>query len=484
MAYPSIWLQNTLSGTKDLFLPIDPQNVTLYSCGPTVYDFAHIGNFRSFLVSDLLVRVLKHAGYEVEKVQNITDVGHLVSDADEGEDKIMKKARLEKKDPYAIAQFFTDAFLEDEAILRILPVPKSHRPKATEYIAEQIKITQQLIDAGYGYEVNGSVYFRTRKFEKYGQLSKNNLEDLIAGHRVETHSDKEHSLDFALWKSASENHLMQWDSPWGRGFPGWHVECSAMSQAILGTHFDIHTGGEDNIFPHHECEIAQNECSNHGKKSVNYWLHAKHLMVDGKKMSKSLGNFYTIRDLQEKGWQGNEIRLTLMKAHYRTSLNFSLESLEESKKSIARVNEVLRICKKVSEKNTAPDAFADEAKHSFATSLFDDLNAAGALGVTFEFLNLAMRHHAEDTLTATNAAAVIDFVENHFEPIFDCLPIETAIDEGEHARITQLVKERNAARAEKNWAQADAIRDQLLAQNIEILDEADGTVWRLIGSGV
>ena len=473
-----IRFHNTLSGEKEKFVPLEPGKVKLYSCGPTVYDFAHIGNFRSFLMSDLLVRVLKYAGFDVEKVQNITDVGHLTEDniADaQGEDKIAKKAREEKKDPYEIARFFEEAFIEDEACLRILPA--DHRPRATEYIPQQIDMVQKILAAGYAYEANGSVYFRTTKFEKYGQLSKNKLEDLIAGARVEVNSEKENPLDFALWKKADSGHLMQWDSPWGRGFPGWHIECSAMSHAIFGDSFDIHTGGEDNIFPHHECEIAQNETSNGGKKSVNYWLHVKYLLVGNKKMSKSDGNFFTIRDLLKKGFTGEEIRYALLTAHYRSTLNFTLEGLEGARSSIARLEEARRVFAEVAA-SSSPSEFASSARQGFQKELFDDLNAAGALAVVFELIKSGMKLRDEEKLSSEDAAAIMQFLNEDFDQIFDIVPKEEQLSDQKIADIEKLIAERDQFRAEKNWSESDRIRDELLAKGIELIDEEGKTVWK------
>lgn len=473
----TLHLQNTLSGKKEEFRPITSGKVKLYSCGPTVYNFAHIGNFRSFLTSDLLTRVLKYAGYEVTKVMNITDVGHLTNDdavdAD-GEDKIAKKAKAENIDPFAIARRYEEAFMEDANILRIEKA--NFHPRATEFIQEQIELAQKLIQEGFAYEVNGSVYFRTAMFKKYGQLSNNKLEDLQAGARVEINSEKENPLDFALWKKADKNHLMQWESPWGKGFPGWHIECSAMSRKLLGDHFDIHTGGEDNVFPHHECEIAQNECSNGGKKSVNYWLHTKYLLVGGKKMSKSVGNFYTIRDLIEKGWNGNEIRLALLSAHYRSTLDFSLKSLEQARASIARISEARRICEEIAP--SAPSDWSEPFREKFTASLEDDLNVADALAITFEVTNAVLKLASEEALTPDIAASALDFFENDFEAIFDCFPEIVEIDLEQQKEIDSLLAQRKKAREEKNWAESDRVRDELLNTfNVEVRDGADGQIW-------
>ncbi len=496
----TIKLKNTLKGEIEILNPLEKGKVLIYSCGPTVYDFAHIGNFRSFLMSDLLFRVLDYAGYSVTKVQNITDVGHLTQDDlvdSQGEDKILKKAKLEKKDPYEIARFFEEAFIEDEKVLRI--IPPTFRPRATEFVKEQIEMTKILIEKGFAYSINGSVYFRTTKFKDYGKLSKNSLKDLLSGARVEVNDEKESPLDFALWKKAEEAHLMQWNfetcekipleeihkqhkeakDPTLFGFPGWHIECSAMSLKLLGESFDIHTGGEDNIFPHHECEIAQNECTHGGK--IKCWLHAKHLLVDGKKMSKSKGNFYTIRDLLEKGYSGETIRYALLSAHYRTALNFTFESLEMAKNSIARVVEVYRILKNHKEESTAKKSFDVEVStEMYQKFLFEqDLGVSQALSVVFDLINTAMKARENNKLTNKEAMKVVKFLEDDFNCIFDVLPKETIISANLKKEIESKIIERKEAREAKDWAKADRVRDDLLAKGIELIDEAGKTNWKI-----
>lgn len=465
----TLQIHNSLTKKKEAFKPLG-EIVKIYSCGPTVYDYAHIGNFRSFLISDLLDRTLNYAGYKTLRVMNITDVGHLTDDdsADcDGEDKISKKAKAEKKDPYEIARYYENAFIEDEKALHIKT--PDHRPRATDYIPEQIELTQDLIDKGYAYQSNGSVYFRTKKFKTYGQLSGNNLEDLIAGARVEVNSEKEDPMDFALWKKAEPNHLMQWESPWGMGFPGWHLECSAMSKKLLGDYFDIHTGGEDNKFPHHECEIAQNECSC-GHKSVNYWLHGKHLLVDGEKMSKSKGNFFTIKDLLKKGWKGAEIRYALMSAHYRSTLNFTESGLESARSSIKRINEAYNILQ--SHEGTAGESelAIETFIKNYQESLFDDLNVPQALASVFEIISQALRQKEQGALSSQTTKTVISFLENDFNKIFSVLE-ET---QETPAEIQELLQQRQIARDTKNWADADRLRDEINKLGYEVLDGKDG----------
>ncbi len=472
----NLQLHNSLSGQKealDKHLKI-PGTVNLYSCGPTVYDYAHIGNFRSFLMADLLSRSLKYLGYKVVKVQNITDVGHLTNDdlADaDGDDKIAKKARSTGKTAWDTAEFYTQAFIADEALLGI--EAPDHRPKATAFVAEQIAMTTTLIEKGFAYEANGSVYFRTTQFEAYGQLSKNNLADLKAGARVEINDEKEDPLDFALWKSADESHLMQWDSPWGRGFPGWHIECSAMSQSLLD-HTDIHTGGEDNAFPHHECEIAQNECS-HGYH-IPVWMHAKHLLVDGKKMSKSKGNFYTIKDLAAKGFSGAEIRYALLAGHYRTALNFTEDSLIQARNSIARLQEGHRLIEKSCDPEpligiTRESNLVEMAKAKFEAALCDDLNVAEALAVAFDLVAEGLKLKDEDGLNADEALLIVEFLEQDFNDVFNVLNFtEDTLPE----TIETLLQKRSEARLNKDWALSDKLRDDLKAEGWAVKDEPDG----------
>ncbi len=327
---------NTYTRRKEEFEPIEPGKVRMYNCGPTVYNFAHIGNARAFVFADVLRRTLEYFGCPVTQIMNITDVGHMTSDADAGEDKMAKAAREQKKDPWQIAEFYTKAFLEDIRTLNIQPAFKY--PRATEHIPEMIALIERLIGNGHAYVVNGNVYYDISTFPRYGRLSGNTIEQLEAGARIEVNPEKRHPADFALWKQ-DPKHIMQWDSPWGRGFPGWHIECSAMSVKYLGEQFDIHTGAEDNIFPHHESEIAQSEGATGKVPWVKYWMHARFLLVNGQKMSKSLGNFFTLRDLLEKGCDPMAVRYVLMSTHYRQPLNFTLESVEAAKDSIRRLKD-------------------------------------------------------------------------------------------------------------------------------------------------
>ena len=325
------YLYNTLTKKKEIFKPLKEGEVSMYSCGPTVYGKIHIGNIRTYLLADTLRRLFEYSGYTVHHIKNITDVGHLTRDdmsqGDSGEDKIEKQARSENMTPQDIASFYEAYFHTIEETMYILPAHTF--PKATEYIPQMITFIETLLEKGYAYEKNGNVFFNITTFKPYGKLSGNTLENLKTGARLEKHPDKKNAWDFALWLKAPKDHLMQWNAPWSRGYPGWHIECSAMSTALLGSQIDIHTGGEDNIFPHHEAEIAQSECAT-GKSFVKYWIHTRHLLFDGEKMSKSKGTFLTLEEIQEKGFTPQDLRIAFLSSHYRSQLNFSWKLLEQS----------------------------------------------------------------------------------------------------------------------------------------------------------
>ena len=475
-------IYNTLSRQVEVFTPLKKGQATIYSCGPTVYADAHIGNFRSFLTSDLLLRVLRLAGYQVTKIQNITDVGHLTQDdlADAaGEDKLIRSAKSSGKTVWEIADFFMQRFLEDEKLLGI--VPPSQRPKATDYIPQQIALTQKLLQRGLAYEVNGSVYFHVPAFPEYGKLSGNPLDQLQAGARVEISAEKKHQLDFALWKAAPKDHLMQWDSPWGRGFPGWHIECSAMSQALLGSRFDFHTGGEDNIFPHHECEIAQNEgCCDHSEPSVNYWVHSKHLLVNNEKMSKSKGNFFTVRDLQAQGWSGAEIRWALLAGHYRSALNFTESSLTQARSNWQKLEEwsaIFSTQKPLPDNQEAPD-WIQSAQTQWRTAWANDLNVSEALAAIFQLRKETMKRRDQGTLNSTEKQALRKFSAE----IWDLLGGSPLLPTAEKQIPTGLesdLRRYQALREQKDWTAADQLRDLWKNQGIElIVNQAGAVEWR------
>ena len=461
---------NTLTGLKETFEPLEAGKVRIYHCGPTVYNYATIGNFRSFVFADVLRRSLEYFGYDVLQVMNITDVGHMVDDADEGEDKIAKAAREEKKDPWQLAEFYMKAFFEDTDALGIKRA--HHYPRATEHISEMIGIVEKLIENGHAYVVNGNVYFDVDSFPHYGALSGNTLERLKAGARVEVNPEKKNAYDFALWKQ-DPRHIMQWDSPWGRGFPGWHIECTAMSTKYLGEQFDIHTGGEDNIFPHHECEIAQAEGAFGKRPWVKYWMHARFLLVDGQKMSKSLGNFYTLRDLLEKGFDPQAIRYLLMSTHYRQPLNFTFDGITAAKEAIRRLKDSRT---RLAESNAPQDsphlpAALEKGRTGFDAGLSDDLNTSAALAALFDMV----RDVNKLELSRADGRKALDLL-SRFDAVMGVLGQEET--EVLDAEIETLIRQRDEAREKRHFAAADAIRDQLKAHGILLEDSPTGTRWK------
>ncbi|MFC1644632.1 cysteine--tRNA ligase, partial [Patescibacteria group bacterium] len=409
-------LYNTLTKSKEEFKPIHSGKVGMYTCGPTVYGKIHIGNIKSYLTADLLRRYLDYLGYEVRAIKNITDVGHLTDDdvaqGDSGEDKMIKKSIQEKKSPKEIADFYEDYFKSTEQEMEILPA--QYFPRATAHISQIIKIIEVLIKKGFAYEINGNVFFDIEKFEEYGKLSGNKLEDLQTGARLEEHPDKKNPWDFALWLKAPTNHIMKWDSPWSVGYPGWHIECSAMATEYLGESFDIHTGGEDNIFPHHEAEIAQSECYS-GEKYVNFWLHTHLLKVDGEKMSKSKGNMYLLEDIKEKGFSAMDLRLLLLSSHYRSSMNFTWDSLEQAHKNLQKISDlVFNLNFLGSNENAAELMYSnieeiniDKYQQKFEDAMNDDLNTPLALSVLYEMITHTNKLIAEKALSPIKAKSVL-----------------------------------------------------------------------------
>lgn len=439
-------LYNTISRKKEEFTTLDNSNtVRMYSCGPTVYNYAHIGNLRTYVFMDLLRRVLKYQGFDVKGVMNITDVGHLTDDGDDGEDKMAKTAREQKKDPYEIAKYYTEVFMKDFERLNI-GVPEIVC-KATDYINEMITYVEGLIENGYGYETDDGIYYDISKFKDYGQLSGNTLEDLKAGARIEVNDGKRNPYDFAIWKKAPKEHIMQWPSPWGQGYPGWHIECSTMSRIHLGDQFDIHTGGVDHIPIHHENEIAQSEGLT-GKNPAKFWIHGDFMLVDGGKMSKSLGNTYTIDQLIERGYSPMVFRFFCLNAHYRKKLNFTFDTMDAAKISYERLCASL-----LKHKNST--AKTDEAviasyKKQFEEAVFDDLNVPQALGVLFTMLK------EPNSIDIYNLALDFDRV---FGLDFDKIKEEKGSDIP--AEIIEMAEKMQSARAEKNWPIADALRAEI-----------------------
>lgn len=453
---------NTLTRKKQDFTPIRDNLVTMYSCGPTVYNYAHIGNMRTYVFMDVIRRVLKFDGYKLKGVINITDVGHLLSDADDGEDKMAIAAKRESKTPLEIAEFYTSVFFEDLAKLNI------GKPeivaKATDHIPDMIKYVERLLEKGYAYETSDGIYFDIAKFPEYGKLSGAVLDDQKAGARVEVNSEKRHPADFAVWKKAEPNHIMQWESPWGMGYPGWHIECSAMSRKYLGDVFDIHSGGVDHIPIHHENEIAQNEALT-GKQSVNYWMHGEFMQVNGGKMSKSLGNTYTVADLEKMGYAPLDFRFFCLNTHYRKKLNFTFEGMDAAKTARERLNAQLYQHKTA--KSPADAAVIGKYRTEFQAAIDDDLNVPLALGVLFTLL--------KEPKSKDVYALALEFdkvLGLSFDKVSAPKPEPVEVP----AEVAALVKKRAELKAAKNWAEADAVRAEIASLGYSVADTKDGAV--------
>jgi len=456
-------LFNTLSRSVQEFAPLAPPKVGMYCCGPTVYDFAHIGNWRTFVFSDLVRRYLEFKDFRVTHVMNITDV----------EDKIIRGVREAKTTLREFTGQYETAFFADMKTLNCLE--PHHKPRATEHIAEIISLIEKLVARGIAYEAaDGSVYFSIEKYRgcgcNYGQLLKLNFDEMRAGERVKSDEyAKESVADFALWKArAPEDGDIFWPSPFGEGRPGWHIECSAMSMKVLGESFDVHLGGEDLIFPHHEDEIAQSEGAT-GKPFVKYWLHGAHLLVEGKKMSKSLGNFFTLRDLLAKGFTGREIRYSLLTAHYRETFNFTLEGLQGAKTALARIDECVGKLREVAGRDGQQVGPANLVSR-FSAALDDDLNISAAWGVVFEWVRETNKRIAENSLSSSEAAAALDA----WEKVDSVLGIGTKSEAEIPAEILALAEARTAAKKAKDFKCADAIRDELKAKGWVIEDTPKG----------
>jgi len=472
-------LYNTLAKKKELFKPLTKGIVTMYNCGLTVYDYAHIGNLRAFMFADILRRHLEYKGFKVKHVMNFTDVGHMFEDVDIGKDKMEAAAKRERKDPWSIAEFYIEAFLEDSQKMNF--EEPTVRPKATDHINEMIELTRKLIKKGYGYVVNGSVYFDVAKFKDYGKLSGNTIEKLKlgAGGRVEFNPDKRNQFDFALWIN-DPKHIMNWKSPWcEKGYPGWHIECSAMAMKYLGETIDIHTGGVDNLFPHHENEIVQSEAAT-GKKFVNYWLHNEHLLVEGGKMAKSLGNFYTLRDLIAKGYDPRAIRYLLMSTHYRQQLNFTFEGLEAAKNALDRlINFVYRLIdangRGCGEKIRG---LMSDVQRCFEEAMDDDLNISVALAALFDFVREVNKLFDDNVLSKGEAEEVYE-VMMRFDKVLGVIG-EIKRKEKLPKEAEELIREREEARKAKDWGAADKIREQLRSMGIMIEDTPQGVRWKIV----
>ena len=450
---------NTLTRKKEIFVPIKPNFVGMYTCGPTVYKYATIGNLRAYVFMDELRRVLEYNGYKVKSVMNITDVGHLVSDGDDGEDKMSKSAKETGKSPLEIAATITAQFMKDIDALNIKR--PTICPKATDNIPEMINVVQALVDKGYAYETEDGIYFSVEKFADYGKLSGISLSDQKHGARVEVNSFKRHPIDFALWKKAAPNHLQQWQSPWGMGFPGWHSECTAMGVKYLGETFDIHTGGIDHIPIHHENEIAQGE-SWLGHKIVNCWMHNEFMLIDGGKMSKSLGNNYLLSDLIEKGYSPAVFRYFCLNVQYRQKINFTWQAMDAAKAAYGKLSSQL-----VAHKNsnvTTDKAILDDYKAKFEDAINDDLNIPLAMGVLWTMLKLPKSKDVYNLALQFDKVFALDFDKVKEEKVQIEIP----------ENVKSLAEQRLQARKDKNWAESDRLRDEIAALGYVIKDTALG----------
>lgn len=490
-------IYNTLTRRKELFKPIVEGRVGLYVCGPTVYGDAHLGHARPAITFDVLTRLFRHLGYKVRYVRNITDVGHLEHDADEGDDKIEKKARLEQLEPMEIAQTYTILF--HDAMRMLNTNPPSIEPRASGHIIEQIAIVKKILEAGYAYVSNGSVYFDVNAYNKdhkYGLLSGRNLEDVVNNSRaLDGQSDKHSPYDFALWKKASPEHIMRWPSPWSDGFPGWHLECSAMSAKYLGEEFDIHGGGMDLMFPHHECELAQNTASR-GKGGVHYWMHNNMITINGQKMGKSLGNFIALQELfngthpiLEQPYSPMTVRFFILQAHYRSTLDFSNEALKASEKGLKRVLAAAKDLKALKASEGA--ASIPDVKRLYEAvyeALCDDLNTPVALSHIFDAVKIINQAKEGAVVLSKEDKELLDrlFVDilDGVLGVKDDQIGETASAGATSSKVIDglmemVIKERSQARANKDWAKSDMIRDALKSIGVQIKDTKNGVEWSI-----
>jgi len=484
---------------------VEGATIKMYTCGPTVYDFAHIGNFRAFLFADVLRRYLEFRGATVRQVMNMTDVGHMTDDtvADAtGRDKMeiagekLKEAKKQGNakvdnpdDPYQVAQYFVDAFLEDARALQVSIVADYDHaatvadkdklmPRPTRFIGPFIEMIGKLIESGHAYVGgDGVVYYNVASFPRYGQLSGNSIEQLShgAGGRTAEGAAKKHPADFFLWKP-DPRHLMRWPSPWGEGYPGWHIECSAMATALLGESIDIHTGGEDNIFPHHECEIAQSEAAT-GKPFSRFWMHTRHLMVDGAKMSKSKGNFYTIRDLVAKGYDPLAIRLALINTRYREAMNFQLTGLHEAASAVGSLRDLAEKLQGAAADGGAVDQASDQKMLAdFSKAMDDDLNIAGALAAVFTWATPLNKQKKLTEVQARSALAALKKIDHILCVVF---PPLRPLDAETTAKVESLMAQRTAARAAKDWGKSDELRAEIVILGVEVKDGPSGSTWRV-----
>ncbi len=491
----TLLIYNTLSRSKERFEPLHAPNVGMYVCGPTVYGDPHLGHARPAITFDILFRYLKHLGYKVRYVRNITDVGHMEHDADDGDDKIEKKARLEQLEPMEVAQYYTNRYHTAMNALNVLP--PSIEPQATGHIIEQEELVKQILDNGYAYESNGSIYFDIEKYNKdhkYGILSGRSLENIVNESRsLAGVGEKHHQADFALWKRAMPEHIMRWPSPWSDGFPGWHCECTAMGRKYLGNHFDIHGGGMDLVFPHHECEIAQAVASQ-GDQMVRYWMHNNMITINGQKMGKSLGNFITLEqfftgshDSLEQAYSPMTIRFFILSAHYRSTVDFSNDALKASEKGLERLMNGLSDLDRVPVSDTcdeATDRFVKQLRQRCYDAMNDDFQTQLVISYLFEAC------HVVNTLLDHKAHICADCLKELSETMhlfaFDLLGLKPEKGDNNEAReeaygkvVDMVLSLRAKAKADKDWTTSDKIRDALADAGFEVKDTKDGVTWRL-----
>ena len=486
-------IYNTLTRQKELFRPLHEGRVGMYVCGPTVYGDAHLGHARPAITFDVVFRYLQHIGYKVRYVRNITDVGHLEHDADEGEDKIAKKARLEQLEPMEVAQYYTNRFHHAMDALNVLP--PSIEPHASGHIIEQIGLVKEILDHGYAYESNGSIYFDIEKYNRdhrYGRLSNRNLEDVInASRELSGVGEKHNQVDFALWKKAEPQHIMRWPSPWSDGFPGWHCECTAMGRKYLGNHFDIHGGGMDLIFPHHECEIAQAVASQ-GDDMVRYWMHNNMITINGQKMGKSLGNFITLQEFftgenanLDEAYSPMTIRFFILQAHYRSPVDFSNEALKASRKGLERLIDGLTQLDRVQATpgGTLTADYAATLQQKCYDAMNDDFNTPIVISHLFEACHTVNQlADGKATVTAEGLDALRRVFNTFFSDILGLRTEQSGSGEREAAfghAVDLLLQIRSQTKANKDWATSDKIRDELQALGFEVKDTKDGATWKL-----
>ena len=494
----NLFIYNTMSRQKELFRPLNEGHVGMYVCGPTVYGDAHLGHARPAITFDLLFRYLRHIGYKVRYVRNITDVGHLEHDADEGEDKIAKKARLEQVEPMEVAQYYTNRF--HEAMNALGCLPPSIEPHASGHIMEQQQLVKEILDNGFAYESNGSIYFDVEKYDKahkYGILSGRSLDNIKdASRELAGVGEKKNQADFALWKKAQPEHIMRWPSPWSDGFPGWHCECTAMGRKYLGEHFDIHGGGLDLVFPHHECEIAQAVASQ-SDQMVRYWMHNNMITIDGKKMGKSYNNFITLpqffageHERLERGYSPMTIRFFILQAHYRSTVDFSNEALQSAEKGLQRLMDAWKALKRLTDGQKTKGQpqvemkYVDELRKKCYEAMNDDLASPMVISHLFDAcrtINTVIDRKA--SITAEVVAALTEVFSTF---AFDILGLREETGNSNKAReeaygavVNMLLEQRQQAKADKNWALSDKIRDDLAALGFEVKDTKDGFTWSL-----